>query len=169
MNSGNRSRDGAYRPCVAMVLFNAQGDVLVAERNDIGEAAWQIPQGGIDPGETPQAAALRELGEEIGTRAVTHIATAPDAVRYDWPENIPSRRWQDRYRGQAVTLIAFRFEGNDADIDLETAHPEFRDWRWVELELLPELITPFKKHLYEKAVEIFTPIRDALMVGKRLP
>lgn len=159
----NDDRDASYRACVAMVLFNADGLVLIAERNDTSEVAWQIPQGGIDRGETPEDAAFRELGEEIGTQAALHIATAPEAVRYDWPDNIPLRRWRTRYRGQAVTLIAFHFQGADSDINVETPNPEFRNWRWVELELLPGLITPFKKQLYEKAVEIFTPIRNSLM------
>lgn len=145
-----------------MALFNDAGLVLVAERNDFEEPAWQLPQGGIDDDEDAHAAACRELLEEIGTPAVSYRAEATRWITYDLPGGTAEIRWAGRYRGQRVKLMAFRFTGRDTDIDLETAKPEFRAWKWVELEALPDLIVPFKKALYEAAVREFTPLRDQI-------
>jgi putative (di)nucleoside polyphosphate hydrolase len=150
----------AYRPCAAMLLFNAAGEVLVAERNDMKESAWQLPQGGIDRGETAKQAALRELEEEIGTASAKIIAVAPNTVSYDWPANKAGR--SKKWRGQCITLVALLFNGHDDDINLETDHPEFRNWKWVSLEMLPRLITPFKRAVYEYAVSEFSAVRDKL-------
>lgn len=145
-----------------MALLNDRGQVLVAERNDMEEPAWQLPQGGIDDGEDALSAAHRELLEEIGTSAVTYRAEAARWITYDLPGNIAKVRWPGRYRGQRVKLMAFQFTGQNSDIDLDTAHPEFRAWKWVELEALPDLIIPFKRALYEAAVTEFTPLRDQI-------
>jgi putative (di)nucleoside polyphosphate hydrolase len=145
-----------------MVLFNEAGHVLVAERIDVEIPAWQLPQGGIDVGEDAIAAAGRELLEEIGTQAVELRAEAARWITYDFPSNIGKRRWKGRYRGQKVKLTAFYFTGQDTDINIETAHPEFRAWKWAELDSIPQLIVPFKKQLYEAAVEEFTPVRDQI-------
>jgi putative (di)nucleoside polyphosphate hydrolase len=144
-----------------MLLFNAVGHVLVAERNDMAESAWQLPQGGIDKGETAEQAALRELEEEIGTAFARIIAVAPNTVSYDWPTNKVGGR-RKKWRGQCITLVALQFNGQDSDINLETAHPEFRHWKWISLEMLPRLITPFKRPVYEYAVSQFAPVRDKL-------
>lgn len=152
---------GAYRPCAAIALFDGAGRVLVAERNDLAEPAWQLPQGGIDEGETPAQAALREMAEELGTSRAELVATAPSWVAYDLPA-ASSAGWSGRYRGQRVMAVALRFTGTDGDIDLATAHPEFRAWKWVELEELPALIVAFKRPLYEALVAAFTPLRDRL-------
>jgi putative (di)nucleoside polyphosphate hydrolase len=145
-----------------MVVFNGDGRVLVAERNDLAEPAWQLPQGGLDAGEDARAAARRELAEEIGTDKVAFAAAAPDWIAYDIPADRAGNPWRGRYRGQTVKLVAFRFTGRDDDIDLATGTPEFRAWRWVELEDLPALIVAFKKPLYEAAVRAFAPLRDRL-------
>ena len=122
-----------------MALFNDAGLVLVAERNDVEESAWQLPQGGIDDGEDALSAARRELLEEIGTPAVAFRAEAARWITYDLPGNIAKVRWPGRYRGQRVKLMAFQFTGQDSDINLETAKPEFKAWKWVELEAIQSL------------------------------
>ncbi len=151
-----------YRPCVAIALFNSSGRVLVAERNDMEQAAWQLPQGGIDRGETAAQAALRELREEIGTSAANLMGEVGGWINYDFPGQTTEKLWRGRYRGQRVKILAFRFTGRDSDIDLDTESPEFRSWRWTELEELPDLIVPFKRPLYDAAVSEFTPLRDTL-------
>lgn len=161
------SRDGGevqrgYRPCVAMVVFGPDGRVLVAERNDLQEAAWQLPQGGMDEGETVRSAAQRELREEIGTDAVEYLSEAAGWIAYDLPGDLVANPWQGRFRGQRVKLVAFRLTGSDADIDLDAENREFRAWKWVELETLPGLIVSFKKPLYEAAVREFSRLRDSL-------
>jgi putative (di)nucleoside polyphosphate hydrolase len=145
-----------------MLLFDGDGRVLVAQRIDIAGAAWQLPQGGMDEGEPVRSAARRELREEIGTDAVAFLAESPDWIAYDLPADLDANPWRGRYRGQRVKLVAFRFTGADDDIDLETESPEFRAWRWVELEELPALIVPFKRPLYESAVRQFEALRDSL-------
>lgn len=155
----------AYRPCATMALFNKAGKVLVAERNDRRKAAWQLPQGGIDKGETVEQAALRELEEEIGTSDAEILAIADKTVCYDWPKDKPTGR-RKKWRGQRISLVALQFSGNDQDIDLDTVHPEFRDWRWIALEAIPELIVPFKKPVYEYAVRAFLPVRDQIRQEK---
>ena len=154
-----------YRPCVAIALFNSRGQVLVAERNDVEEACWQLPQGGIDTDETPVDAALRELEEEIGTAAATVLSETSTWSQYDWPEGAVRTPGKGRYRGQQVKSIALRFVGIDEDIDLATAHPEFRAWRWVDLEDIPALIVDFKKPLYDAIVAAFLKPRDDIRHG----
>ncbi len=149
-----------YRPCVAIVLFNRDGQVLIAERNDVDEACWQLPQGGIDRGEDPPGAALRELEEEIGTGAATFIAEGPGWTTYDWPPAIKETPGKGRFRGQRVKPVALRFNGSNGDINLATEHPEFRAWKWADLEEIPELIVTFKKPLYKEIVKVFRKLRD---------
>ena len=149
----------AYRPCVGVMLLNREGRVFVGRRIDNREGDWwQMPQGGVDPGEDLREAALRELAEETGVRAeqVTLEAQSDTPLRYDLPEDLMGKLWGGRYRGQEQTWFLARFLGTDADIDLE-AHdpPEFCDWKWVEPARLPELIVPFKKQVYEAVLEQF--------------
>jgi putative (di)nucleoside polyphosphate hydrolase len=157
----------AYRPCVAIVLFNRDGQVLVAERNDVDAASWQLPQGGIDRGENPVEAALRELEEEIGTVAAAIIAKAPGWSTYDWPADIEKTPGKGRFRGQRVKPVALQFTGTDSDIDLATEHPEFRAWKWVDLEEIPTLIVSFKKPLYRTIVAAFLKTRDGMKLWKQ--
>lgn len=147
-----------YRLGVGIALFNDAGKVFAARRIDTPGEAWQMPQGGIDAGETPRQAALRELEEEIGTARAEILAESRDWLAYDLPEDIRRRVWKGRYRGQKQKWFALRFTGRDSDIDIATRHPEFSDWRWMELTELPGLIVPFKRPLYEGVVAEFAPI-----------
>lgn len=144
-----------YRPCVGVMLLNAENRVFVGQRIDTRTEAWQMPQGGIDPGEEPRQAALRELGEEIGTNKASFLAESREWMKYDLPEHLVPTIWGGRYRGQEQKWFCMRFEGTDADINLETKEPEFRAWQWLEPHKLPDLIVPFKKELYRKVLEEF--------------
>jgi putative (di)nucleoside polyphosphate hydrolase len=147
-----------YRPGVGLVLFNRHGLVFTARRIDTGDAAWQFPQGGIDAGEDPVTAALREMKEEIGTDHAEIIAESRDWISYDLPADLADRVWRGRYRGQRQKWFALRFLGSDADIDIETEHPEFSEWRWMALAEVPALIVPFKRSLYEQVAAEFAAL-----------
>lgn len=149
-----------YRPCVGICLLNPDDQVFVGRRIDTLVEAWQMPQGGIDPGEDPEDAALRELEEEIGTRNCRIIGRTRDWLSYDLPPDLVGKVWKGRYRGQKQLWYAARFLGRDEEIDLRTRHPEFEAWKWVPLETLPELIVPFKRVLYHRIVEEFRPLID---------
>jgi putative (di)nucleoside polyphosphate hydrolase len=138
-----------YRPAVGIMLLNRRGEAFVARRIDMPMiSAWQMPQGGIDAGETPRQAALRELREEIGTDKAEILGESAGWLQYDLPPDLAGEVWGGRYRGQRQKWFVMRFTGSDADINLATEHPEFDDWRWVAPDGLPELIVPFKRQLY---------------------
>jgi putative (di)nucleoside polyphosphate hydrolase len=139
---------GSYRPAVGIALFNDRGEVFVARRLDRTQDGWQMPQGGIEPGEAPLDAALRELREEIGTDKADVIAESRGWMRYELPAHLIGRAWGGRWRGQQQKWFAMRFRGRDAEIDLATAHPEFSDWRWAPGSSVPNLIVGFKHQLY---------------------
>ena len=146
-----------YRPCAGVILMNRDGRVFVGQRIDSTLEAWQLPQGGIDPGEDADTAALRELFEETGVTAdkVELIARAPRALTYDLPEDMIGKVWKGKWRGQRQDWFLYRFLGEDADIRIDTEHPEFRAWRWAEPATLPAMIVPFKKALYEELLVVF--------------
>jgi putative (di)nucleoside polyphosphate hydrolase len=146
-----------YRRGVGVMLLNAQGQVFVGARIDNPDDAWQMPQGGIDADEKPWAAALRELEEETGIMPalVELIAECPERLRYDLPEEWRLRLWGGKWKGQEQDWFLTRFLGTDSDISLETEHPEFRAWQWVDPQHLPNLIVPFKRDLYRRLLEHF--------------
>lgn len=149
----------SYRPGVGIMLIDRRGLVFVGRRIDVAEENWQMPQGGIDPGETPREAALRELGEEVGTKKAEIVAESRHWLSYDLPDAVAGRVWGGRHRGQRQKWFACRFTGTDADIRLDAdGHPEFSAWRWERPERLPALIVPFKRALYETVVKEFAPI-----------
>lgn len=146
-----------YRPCVGVMLLNAHGQVFVGQRLDNKLEAWQMPQGGIDPGEDPQETAIRELGEETGI-APAHIrivARAPEELFYDLPPELVGKIWKGKYRGQRQIWFLARFTGQDSDVDIRTPHPEFRAWKWADPAELPHMIVPFKQTLYRQVLAAF--------------
>lgn len=155
-----------YRPCVGLMLLNADNRIFVGRRIDTA-ASWQMPQGGIDPGETPEEAAIRELHEEVGTSRAEIIAKSTQWRRYDLPSTLRGRVWRGRYRGQAQKWFLLRFTGTDADIDLARHHPEFDAWRWVDVDDLVELIVAFKRDVYKDVVEEFGSLIRGRPAGGR--
>jgi putative (di)nucleoside polyphosphate hydrolase len=144
-----------YRPCVGITLFNRDGKVFVAQRIDNPGPAWQMPQGGIDDDEAPIKAAWREMKEEIGTNKAELVGESRGWLEYDLPHDLVPVIWKGRFRGQRQKWFAFRFEGVDKDIDIETKDPEFSAWKWVDFATVPDLIVPFKRDLYRQVVVEF--------------
>jgi len=146
-----------YRPCVGVVLTNAQGQVFAGQRIDAAASAWQMPQGGIDPGETPREAALRELREEtgVGGDLVEVRGETADWLHYDLPYDIVPKIWKGRYRGQAQRWFLMRFKGADNQIVIATEHPEFSKWTWIDPTDLVEKIVPFKRDVYTQVIAEF--------------
>ena len=149
--------DYGYRPAVGVMLLNANRKVWVGQRLDNKLEAWQMPQGGLDPGESPLDGAYRELEEETGiVRDLVEILTqAREPLYYDLPEDLIGKVWKEPWRGQRQTWFLARFLGQDEDVNIATPEPEFRAWKWAEPAELPAMIVPFKKKLYEDLVEAF--------------
>jgi putative (di)nucleoside polyphosphate hydrolase len=146
-----------YRRGVGVMLLNRDGKVFVGARIDNTDEAWQMPQGGIDEGEMPWAAALRELEEETGIppHLVERIAECPERLKYDLPEELRGRLWGGKWKGQDQDWYLVRFLGKDSDVNIATKHAEFREWRWIEPGQLPDLIVPFKRELYRQLLREF--------------
>lgn len=149
-----------YRPCAGVMLANREGRIFVGQRLDSSADAWQMPQGGIDPGEGAEEAAIRELGEETGIHGglVEIIARSKIEHFYDLPDHLLGKMWGGKYRGQRQHWFLMRFMGADSDVNIATKDQEFRSWRWAELEELERLIVPFKRQLYRAVVEEFRPL-----------
>lgn len=159
--------DLPYRPGVGAMLVNANGLVFVGQRIDSSLEAWQMPQGGVDPGEDPDAAVLRELEEETGIapHLVEIVACSVAPYDYDLPPELVGQLWKGKYRGQRQNWYLLRFLGTDTDINIATKHPEFKEWRWIAPDELVDMIVPFKRELYAAIVAEFGPQIDALRAG----
>ncbi|MEN9410809.1 MAG: hypothetical protein RL216_2783 [Pseudomonadota bacterium] len=146
-----------YRPCVGVVLINPKGEIFAGQRLDSAVPAWQMPQGGIDDGEKPRAAALRELWEETGVTAdlVEFVAKTQGWVTYDLPPELLGKVWGGKYRGQRQKWFLFRFLGTDDQVRIDSEHPEFSRWRWIGAEEMVASIVPFKRKVYEEVVAAF--------------
>jgi putative (di)nucleoside polyphosphate hydrolase len=146
-----------YRPNVGLMLIGPGRGVFVGRRLNQPDA-WQMPQGGVDKGETPVEAACRELGEEVGTTKALLLRESRGWLTYDVPLALQPSHWKGRWRGQAQKWFALAFTGQDSDIDLATHHPEFDAWRWVPARELPDLIVPWKRPVYRAVVKEFADV-----------
>lgn len=146
-----------YRPCVGLMVVSRDGRIFAGQRIDNPGPAWQMPQGGVDAGEAPEDAALRELWEETGITAdkVEILARTRDWIPYDLPHHLVPKLWKGRYRGQKQIWFLLRFLGEDSDIDIRTRHQEFSRWTWLDPEELLECIVPFKRDTYRQVIEEF--------------
>ena len=156
-----------YRLCVGVMLINPEGYVFVGRRADHGREEegrgswWQMPQGGVDPGEDPEQAARRELAEETSVRSITFLARTRNWLTYDLPPELIGIAWEGRYRGQKQMWFAARFEGEESEIDIgprDSHEQEFDAWRWARLVELPSLIVPFKRDVYLKVIDEFAAL-----------
>jgi putative (di)nucleoside polyphosphate hydrolase len=155
MQNKENADDLPYRLGVGMMLINDQNQVLLGKRIDTKMDKWQMPQGGLDEGETPRMAVFREMKEEIGTNNGTIIAEAKMWYCYDIPKWMIPRLWNGQYKGQKQKWFLIKFTGNDSDIHIDTEHQEFKEWKWCAIEEIIDIIIPFKKKLYKAVLKEF--------------
>ena len=148
---------GPYRPCVGIMLYNSEGKVFTGKRIDYNSSAWQMPQGGIEPGEVAKKAAIRELFEEtnISEDYIEFVHQIDEWLFYDIPRDMVSKFWNGKFKGQKQKWFLFKFVGSDVDVNIVTKNPEFSAWKWTSLESLVEEIVPFKKEIYKIVLEKF--------------
>ena len=148
-----------YRKCVGIMILNNKKEILVGRRLDHPSGFWQMPQGGIDEKENPEEAVWREMMEEIGTNKAKLIKKSNQWIKYDIPyDTLKTLPWGQKYVGQTQKWFAFKFLGNDSDINVDTKNPEFSEWRWSHHNLLVENIVPFKREVYSRVLEEFAEI-----------
>jgi putative (di)nucleoside polyphosphate hydrolase len=165
----SRFEDLPYRPCVGLMVLNRAGRVFIGRRKGGPEHvdmthAWQMPQGGVDPGEDPWPAALRELREETNIRSVEKLGEVAEWLSYDIPRELVGQAWKGKYRGQTQKWYALRFTGDQREIDINAPaghKPEFVEWRWEPMRNVPDLIVPFKRPVYERVVKEFAKFGGA--------
>lgn len=150
-----KAEDLIYRQGVGLMLLNARDEVFIGRRIDQSLECWQMPQGGVDEGETPEVAALRELGEEVGTDKAEILTVLDGDFAYDLPEHLIGVALHGKYRGQKQKWFVLRFTGEDSDIDLTRHEPEFAAWRWAKIEDLLDIIVPFKRPIYEEVIAAY--------------
>lgn len=153
-----------YRPGVGLMIINDNFEVFVGKRIDSKTESWQMPQGGVDEGESTQEAVLREMQEEIGTNLATIIAETKQWYHYDLPYHLIGKLWDGRFRGQRQKWFLLKYLGKDNDININNHNPEFNEWKWVKMEELPQIIVPFKKNLYISVIEEFRDVILSLKV-----
>jgi putative (di)nucleoside polyphosphate hydrolase len=151
---------GQYRPCVGIMLLNARNQVLVGRRRDVEGEAWQMPQGGIDDAESPKGAAYRELKEEIGADNAEVLAESKNWLYYDLPADLVGKAWGGRWRGQRQKWFVMRLTGSEAEITVDTDHPEFSSWKWVQVDELGSLVVSFKRNVYLSVIAEFRDVID---------
>lgn len=147
-----------YRPCVGMIIINNHQQIFIARRKDVAlgaRYAWQMPQGGMDVNETPHEAALREMLEEIGTDKVALLMVSNDWLYYAFPQSLRKSSWGGRFSGQRQKWFLFQFTGEEKDINLDTRHPEFSEWKWAAKEEVIRQVIPFKRQVYEQVFSEF--------------
>ena len=153
-----------YRPCVGIFLINDKGMVFAGRRIDSPAEAWQMPQGGIDLGETPIEACLREMEEEIGNRKATVLHEIKEWLNYDIPKTLAEKLWHGQYKGQKQKWVLLRYNGLDTDINIETAMPEFCEWKWISPNKLIDLAVPFKRDVYRHVLSTFEPYIEKMQI-----
>lgn len=147
-----------YRKCVGMILLNSEKKVFVGQRCDKSSEAWQLPQGGVEEGESFRDTLFREMEEEVGTRNAEIVGESKELLRYELPQKLSNKLWDGKYIGQEQKWYLVRFLGNEEEINIYTLHQEFINYKWVEIDEISRLIVEFKRSLYLQLITIFKPI-----------